>query len=393
MRLVVAAVAAGAALASGAMVPLQHNQMTQEEYIASAKAKINHVHYEAHARMGKPVPVPQTDLQDFEYYGPISIGTPSQDFTVVYDTGSSNLWVPGSNCTDFKVSPACSNHTRYYHDKSSTWQKPADTRGLWLPYGSGTVLGTLSEDVVTVGDVEVHNQVFGEVTVESGISFSESPFDGICGLAYPIIAMPIPNGPTPVFGNMWNQSLVAADMFSFYLSSTPGDGKSAMFLGQEPPSQYYTGSFSKVPFNLLQPLLGYWAVTVSSIDLGGKDTSACTNCIGVVDTGTSVIAGPPKVMNPILAQTNVTADCSNLNSLPTITFNINGNAFDLTPKQYVVQLPDGNGGTVCQQGMMAFDAGEGVLPLWILGDTFLRAYTAVFDRADNQVWFAAAAAV
>ena len=41
---------------------------------------------------------PANDYDDLEYVSNITVGTPMQQFVIVLDTGSSNLWIPDSTC-------------------------------------------------------------------------------------------------------------------------------------------------------------------------------------------------------------------------------------------------------------------------------------------------------
>jgi len=86
----------------------------------------------------------------------------------------------------------------------------------------------------------------------------------------------------------------------------------------------------------------------------------------------------------------VNEDCSGIDKLPTMSFSIGGKDFDLEPEFYVIQVPDPKSGkTVCQLGLQSMNAG---LPLWMLGDTFLRKYYTVWDAEQKRVGFALAKA-
>ncbi|CAA9995007.1 unnamed protein product, partial [Nesidiocoris tenuis] len=77
------------------------------------------------------------------YYGTIEIGTPPQEFEVVFDTGSSDLWVPSISCP----TTYCKGHRRYVGANSTTYV--ADGAPVNIAYGSGTVVGMRSIDLVS----------------------------------------------------------------------------------------------------------------------------------------------------------------------------------------------------------------------------------------------------
>ncbi|CAE7221541.1 CTSE [Symbiodinium necroappetens] len=336
------------------------------------------------------------DYQDSEYYGPVSIGTPGQQFTVIYDTGSSNLWVPSAKC----ISKSCSTHNRYDASKSSTYQP--DGRKLILPYGSGVCAGTLIADNVNVGGIDLSNATVGSIVLEPGQIWVESPFDGILGLAYPQIAMPAdPNNPVlPPFDVMMKNKLVKQGMFSFFLStcrppsshggSESCDGSKLTLGGYD--KSLFSGEITWVPNTFYQKMLGYWLVKADNFAVKGESLACSTPIIGcpmVVDTGTSVIAVPPLQFIKI-NQTigHLASDCSNVKSLPTLTFTLAGKDFSLEPDFYVLRGADDNGADECELGIQGVSAG--VPGLWILGDPFLRKYYSIFDRDASRVGFATA---
>ena len=92
------------------------------------------------------------DYSDNQYVGTIGIGTPPQIFTVVFDTGSSDIWVPGVACTN------CGYHSFFNPDNSSSYQvselllSDGDVEPFTLNYGSGAVRGHKAKETITLGE-------------------------------------------------------------------------------------------------------------------------------------------------------------------------------------------------------------------------------------------------
>ncbi|XP_017850988.1 lysosomal aspartic protease [Drosophila busckii] len=306
---------------------------------------------------------------DMSYYGVISIGTPPQSFKVLFDSGSSNLWVPSSKCWFIDI--ACMNHNRYNHDDSSTYESNGES--FSIQYGSGSLSGFLSTDTVDVNGLVIKKQTFAEATSEPGTSFNNSPFDGILGMAYHQLAV---DNVLPPFYNMVSQGLVDQSVFSFYLArdGTSTHGGELIFGGSD--ASLYSGELSYVPISQE----GYWQFAVDSMTFDGQ--SLCDNCQAIADTGTSLIVVTEEaydiLSNVLNTDENNYVDCATVDSLPTLKITIGGKQFDLSPAQYIIPS---NGNCMSAFEYMGTD-------FWILGDVFIGRYYTEFDLGNNRIGFA-----
>jgi len=362
---------------------------TLEEWKLSASKVAN--------RWGGKSPLAGPNLKDFpeepldnyldaQYYGPIEIGTPGQKFNVIFDTGSSNLWVPSQQCPIWEL--ACRTHNRYDSSKSSTY-KPNGTE-FEIHYGSGSMSGFLSTDTTCVAGVCATEQTFAEATHEPGISFVAAKFDGILGMGFPQISV---LGVTPVFNNMIDQGLVENPIFSFWLNRDPSEDLGGeLILGGSDPN-FYTGEMTYVPVQRE----GYWEIKMDSMEVDSNVVGCGGGCTAIVDTGSSLLVGPTaqcKAINELIGGIELLPgtgqyqiDCAQIDSLPDIDFVLSGQAFTLAGKDYVLQVTQ-FGVTQCISGFMGLDLPMG--EWWILGDVFIGKFYSEFDMGNSRVGFATA---
>jgi len=240
---------------------------------------------------------PITNFLDAQYFGEISIGNPPQYFNVVLDTGSSNLWIPSSQCPWYEL--ACDLHNKYDHGKSSTYK--ANGTNFQIQYGSGSMSGFLSQDNVVLGGLTAKGQVFAEAVSEPGLTFVAAQFDGILGLGFDTISV---DGVPPVWYNLVAQGQVDEPVFAFWLNRNAADNAGGELVLGGVDTNHYTGDF--IYTNITKE--GYWQFLAHDFLINGKSQGFCPagGCKTIADTGTSLLAGPTEVVAKINKMINAT---------------------------------------------------------------------------------------
>ncbi|KAM4038416.1 cathepsin E-like [Anomaloglossus baeobatrachus] len=322
------------------------------------------------------------DYMNAQYYGQISLGTPPQNFSVVFDTGSSNFWIPSSFC----VSEACRVHEKFHSFLSASYHHGGRT--FSIHYGTGELVGVSGKDTLRISNLTIVGQDFGQSVMEPGRTFVLAQFDGVLGLGYPSLAV---GNAVPVFDQIMKQHLVDKPIFSFHLNKDDNfEYGGELILGGIDHS-LYKGPIHWIPLTDK----GYWQIRLDNIKVHGKVAFCPNGCEAIVDSGTSLITGPSvdvKRLQKLIGATPLLfgefiVDCRHASKLPTVTFTIDNRDYTITPEQYVLKERTDKS-SHCLTGFQPMDLTTKSGQLWILGDIFMSKFYSVFDREKDRVGLA-----
>jgi len=327
--------------------------------------------------------------------GQITIGTPEQPFTVLFDTGSSNLWIPDSSCGgkgSSLTTTQCKSKDEFDSSSSSTYV--ADGTIFNITYGLGFANGFDGMDTVRFGaagtsQLAIPNTTFAQAT-DFDQSFLQSNMDGILGLAFQSISV---NNMTPPFINAVQQNLVPQPLFTVWMD-TAGDSEE-----DDPAGGMFTfGAVDSVNCGQLidwVPLTdeSWWEFQVDNCTVGDANITTDPSAV-VSDTGTSLLIGDSKIVKVIAKKVKakyyssygiylIKCDAT----YDPITFTINGRQYNLTSDVLTMDL--GIGQNQCLFGAAPMDGLSDNYGLdWILGDPFIRAFCQIYDVANNRIGLA-----
>jgi len=400
-------------VASFKAIPLKYKSMTPEEerdtFSFLQMETEDQLAVEA-AAAGDPNALPFLQL-NARFYGEIAVGSPTkQPFEVIFDTGSDVFWVYDKKCQH------CNNRQKFDNDKTSSYKNR--NVHFTVKYGTGETGGDTGTEKVTLGDLEVDDQVFGSAA-DVDVKLESFPFSGVVGMSYPMLNEPA--GFVPIFDNIIKQGLLTGhaahsdsdlereegkgrtgmhNQFSFFLSKRPEQQASFMFIGAT-DDMVGAEDLSWVPTLEKNQ---YWEIPFKSISLKYKTKTEiipnvcqpCTKatcsdsggwegkCISSIDTGHSLISGPPDFINAVKAKIstpNGICDTAEFEKLPSLMFEFEGFDLEMKPQDYTVNMEGG-----CTPGLRPRDPRNG--HDYVFGEHFMRSYYAVFDREKNQVGFA-----
>ncbi|KAJ7072892.1 acid protease [Mycena amicta] len=315
---------------------------------------------------------PLTDFEEDLWFGTVTVGTPPQTFTVDFDTGSSDTFLPAVGCDS-----TCDGHTLYDTDASSTAVNTTDP--YFLQFGAGNATGFVFLDTFEVAGVTATAQSIGASNHYS-VEFETENFppDGLVGMAFPALSV---FGDDPLFTTLVEQGQVPP-VFGVKLADT---GSELLFGGVN--TALFTGAFRNV--SLIEE--DFYALNLQALDVNNRVVATANGVVAIVDTGTTLLLGDPEGVEILYSAIPGAKDASQIlgpgfftvpcNRVPTAGITLGNQVFNVAPAIFNLGLLEGND---CVGGVASVDG----IPFWVLGDIFLRNFYTVFDQGHSRVGFA-----
>ncbi|KAG6854390.1 hypothetical protein C0991_007381 [Blastosporella zonata] len=322
------------------------------------------------------------EANDVGYLATVQIGTPAQDFLILMDSGSADLWVGSENCQS-QGGGGCGNHKFLGPQSSSSF---VDTNAPFsVTYGTGSVSGDIVTDDVVLAGLALPAHTFGVATTES-VDFSgdSTPFDGLMGLAQSTLSQQQTLTPIEALA----QGGLVADAITSYKISRLADNKNdgEITFGGLDNTKFDSTTLVTVA-NVNQQ--GFWegamdAVTVNGTDAGLQGRTA------ILDTGTTLIVAPPNDAAAVHAlipgaqdvgQGTFTVPCTTTAS---VALSFGGTSFSIDPRDIAFQPVDATNPTGdCISGISSGQIGGATE--WLVGDVFLKNAYFSTDVGKNTV--------
>ncbi|KAI0305995.1 aspartic peptidase domain-containing protein [Multifurca ochricompacta] len=316
---------------------------------------------------------PLTNYNSVLWYGSIQVGTPAKNFTVDFDTGSSDLFLPSIACDS-----TCDGHERYDPNVSDS---AVDKRGTFnLTYGDhSSVSGRQYFDTVSISDLTVLYNIsmlyFWQFDKFDRLAIRWSSGDG-----FPIdLRLQL----SPVFQTLVGQGQVTLPQFAFKLADTGSE----LYLGGTNRAMY-RDDFTYVSVTIP----GYWQTILSGV-MVDNHTVTLTTIDAIIDTGTTLIIGKKEDVKAIYDQIpdsqpagpDIGEGFFTSQSRSLIILRAAG-GFPVSPRTFNLgSIFDGSDRCV---GGLAFNPSIANIRFWVIGDVFLQNVYTVFDVGLKRIGFA-----
>jgi len=333
---------------------------------------------------------------DSSYYGSIAIGTPPVAYNVILDTGSADLWVADSSCTQ-----NCQGIQTFDTSTSSTYTNL--TEAFSIQYGSGSASGTLATDVVQMAGFQVKQQVFATCDVVSN-NLLDSPVSGLMGLGWQSLSS---SGSVPFWQSLYQANALDEPLMAFYLTRFVNQSNAqdlepgGVFTLGATNTSLYTG---EIDYQTVDTT-AYWTLTLSNLTVNSNSVtlpSGTSSLQAAIDTGTTLVGGPADQISNLYAQIpGSAAGTGNYQGYYTypcsttvnVAMSFGGKSWSISPADF--ELTKQSNGQCVGAFFELSTSGSGSSSSsisWIVGDTFLKNVYSVFRANPASVGFAALAA-